>query len=809
MTSKKTYQDPYAKREANLYDNPVPSRELILQVLNDQARPLFEQELVALLNITDDASREAFGYRIRAMLRDGQLRQNRTGRLGPIDRMNLIAGRVEEHKGGYGFVIPDDGSEDLFLPPHQLKKVMHGDKVLVHCEVSQITGRKDAHVLEITQRALTHLVGRFHRDGQLCWLVSTSKNAQVEAIVADLNGFAPKEDDHLRAEIITYPSGQRPMQVKLVEHIASPDDRGMEIEVALRSFDLPFEWPVDVTKQANSIAQTVPAKDAKQRFDLRDLPLVTIDGEDARDFDDAVYVQKRPRGGWRLIVAIADVSHYVPLGTPLDQQAHLRGTSVYFPSRVIPMLPEALSNGICSLNPDVDRLCLCCDMQISAAGRVTQFVFREGVMRSHQRLTYTQVSSFLDEGPNAANKTEFSGEVAEQLIAFHELYHALREQREQRGAIDFESHETQVLFDEQLKIKAIIPRTRNVAHMMIEEAMLAANVSAARLLSKSKLPALYRNHEGPKDEKLSGLQQFLAPLGVNLEWDGKSKPTPALFQALSKQIAERPDRGLIELVMLRTLKQAKYESECKGHFGLAYEYYTHFTSPIRRYPDLLVHRAIRYLIRQGNSKQVENTHALPEIKANLLLPASAQQVIELGEHCSMTERRADDASRDVEQWLKCQFMEQHIGSTFSGTISGVTGFGLFVEIDDLRIDGLIHIATLGDDYFIYDAQHQLLKGQASGYRFRLGDRVEVRLAAVIVDERKIDLELVGHEPYAPNKKNSQKLAAASKAKKKSITKTKAKAPNQTKADGGKKAHGKKVSKGPPRGKKAARRKASR
>lgn len=421
-------------------------------------------------------------------------------------------------------------------------------------------------------------------------------------------------------------------------------------------------------------------------------------------------------------------------------------------------------------------------------------------MRSHQRLTYTQVASFLDEGPNAQQGTDFAGDIAEQLVAFHALYQALREQREQRGAIDFESHETQVLFDEQLKIKAIIPRTRNVAHTMIEEAMLAANVCAARLLHKSKLPVLFRNHEGPKDDKLGGLQQFLAPLGVNLEWDGKSKPTPALFQALSKQIAERPDRALIELVMLRTLKQAKYESDCKGHFGLAYDYYTHFTSPIRRYPDLLVHRAIRYLIRQGNNKQVENTHGLPDIKAAQLLPASAQQVIELGEHCSMTERRADDASRDVEQWLKCQFMEQHLGEQFGGTISGVTGFGLFVEIDDLRIDGLIHIATLGDDYFIFDAHHQLLKGQASGYRFRLGDRVDVRLAAVIVDERKIDLELVAHEPYAPGKKGRKKvtLPPASKGKHKGKSTKQADKPSP-----------KRGSKGPPRGKKAARRKASR
>jgi ribonuclease R len=807
MTKKKTYKDPHANREAERYANPIPSRELILQVLEDQGRPLAEKELIKLLKVRGEESREAFGFRLRAMLRDGQLLENRAGCLGLVERMNLIAGRVEVHKGDFGFVIPDAGGPDLFLPPRQLQKVMDGDRVLASERSHSITGRKEGQIIEVTQRALTELVGRFRREGSTCWLLPENKRLRHEALISDLGGLHPDEGDHVRAVIEQYPNADRAMRVRLVEVIASPNDPGMEIEVALRNFDLPFVWPNAVIKQLSGIPDKVSMKDIRGRHDLRDLPLVTIDGEDARDFDDAVHVTKRPNGGWRLIVAIADVSYYVHPASALDQEAHLRGTSVYFPSRVIPMLPEKLSNGICSLNPDVDRLCLYCDMVVSAKGTITGHVFREGIMRSHKRFTYTQVAAFLEQ-PDSALAQELQESLSEslkqQLHDFHQLFHALRAQREERGAIDFESNETRVLFDENLKIRAIVPQTRNVAHTMIEEAMLAANVCAAKLLHKQKLPALYRNHEGPKQEKLASLQQFLAPLGLSLNWDGESKPTPDLFQQLSASLAGRPDRALIQLVMLRTLNQARYEAENKGHFGLAYTCYTHFTSPIRRYPDLLVHRALRYLIRQGNCKEVDNSGHLPTIERNAILPFNEARMVELGEHCSMTERRADDASRDVMQWLKCQFMERHLGSTFHGTISGVTGFGLFVEIDDLRIDGLIHIATLGNDYYRFDPHLHLLKGEATGYRFRLGDRVEVQLAAVITEERKIDLQLVSHQ--SGGKISKKPRDATPSRQKKGKTANSGKRNNKT---GKGKATDQKARKGPPRGRKAARRRTSR
>lgn len=800
MPTKKTYQDPHAQREAERYDNPVPSREIIMQVLKDQERPLSLKELTKLLSVTDDACREAFGFRIKAMLRDCQLLENRSGNLCLVDRTNLIAGRVEAHDG-FGFVLPDGDGDDLFLSPKQLQKVMHGDRVLV-LERQHLNGRRTAQVIEITQRAVTSMVGRYYQEAGSGWLVSESRKLRTEAKIVDNGGLAPEDDVFYRASIANYPDGKHVMRVRLEERIASEDDAGMEIEVALRNFDLPFEWPAAVEQQAAAISDEVSEKDKQGRFDLRQLPLVTIDGEDARDFDDAVYVEARKRGGWRLIVAIADVSHYVRPNTPLDREGHLRGTSVYFPSRVIPMLPEKLSNGLCSLNPNVDRLCLCCDMTVSAAGRISSFVFREGVMRSHSRLTYTKVAALIEEPKSELAqqlRKQLPTNILDQLHAFHDMYRVLRSQRELRGAIDFESTETRIIFDDMLKIEAIVPTRRNVAHTMIEEAMLAANVCAARLLEKQKMPALYRNHEGPKLDKLAGLREFLGPLGIALDWNGKTKPTPAIFQKLAAKLEGRPDRGLIQLMMLRTLTQARYEAECKGHFGLAYSHYTHFTSPIRRYPDLLVHRALRYLIRQDGSKQVDNPGRLDEIHRSSLLPFSPAQMVELGEHCSMAERRADDASRDVMKWLKCQFMEQHIGDEFSGTISGVTGFGLFVEVDDLYIDGLVHIASLGQDYFRYDSRLQQLQGEASGYSYRLGDRVTVQVAAVVTDERKIDFQMVDHQPG----KHAGKAVRPPTAKKNSSQKK----PRGKKPAGksGDEAKPKAARRGPPRGRKSARR----
>lgn len=768
MAKKKRYQDPHAAREAERYDNPIPSRELILQVLDEQSRPLSMEELLGHLAVSGEESEVAFERRLRAMIRDGQLARNRSGLFGPVKRMDLIAGRVQGHRDGFGFLVTDDkAAEDLFLSPRQMQQVLDGDRVLVSVEGRNRFGKKEARIVEIVERGTTDLVGVYQSEGGVHFLTPQNRRLAREVLITQLNGLKPDPGDHIRTRIVQYPTQDKHLLVELEEIIAAPDEPGMEVDVAVRNFDIPFMWPKDVEAQAEAIPEEVQEADKEGRIDLRDLPLVTIDGEDARDFDDAVFIEAKKRGGWRLIVAIADVSHYVMPGTPLDQEAETRGTSVYFPQRVIPMLPEKLSNGLCSLNPDVDRLCQFCEMQISAAGKISKFQFGEGVMRSHHRLTYTQVGTLIEqpESPMARDLAKRLDKRTQTMLwQYHDLYGALRSQREERGAIDFETTETRILYDENRKISAIEPVVRNVAHKMIEEAMLAANICAARLLEKSGLPALFRNHEAPKAEKLKSLQQFISPLGLKLDWSEKmGEPTPAAFRSLTSAIANRPDREVIQTVMLRSLTQAKYEAENKGHFGLAYKAYTHFTSPIRRYPDLLVHRAIRYLIRSGEGgNQVVGGPGLMArmrgVAKKHALPYTPEKMVALGEHCSITERRADEATRDVVQWLKCQYMQQHLGDEFDGVVSGVAAFGLFVQIGDLFIEGMVHVANLDSDYYHHDQVRHALVGESSGQSYALGDSVRIRIAAVNIEDRKIDLLVVGKA--RPRKKSVRDQVAA-------------------------------------------------
>ena len=767
MPSRKRYQDPHADREAAKYENPVPSRELILQVLDDQGRPLSKRQLGEFLEVGEEGE-VGLERRLRAMLRDGQLVENRNGKLGLVSRMDLIPGHVQGHRDGFGFLIPDDRErKDLFLAPRQMQKVMDGDRVLVSVQGFNRFGKEEARIVEIVERATTEVVGRYASEGGVSFIEPENRRAAKEVVVEDHNGLKPSPGDHVRAEITQYPSRDRRVLVRLLEIIATPEQPGMEVDVALRRFEIPYEWPPAVLDEAGRFGADVPHSAKANRVDLRDLPLVTIDGEDARDFDDAVYVSRRRRGGWRLIVAIADVSHYVRPGSALDNEAHKRGNSVYFPNRVVPMLPEALSNGLCSLNPHVDRLCLYCDMLISANGRVSRFVFREGVMRSRHRLTYSKVGAMIEEPESAlAQQTVASldDESIDMIWAYHEMYLALRQRRELRGAIDFDSNESRLLYDEQQKIRAIVPVVRNVAHVMIEEAMLAANICAARLLEKSELPALYRNHEPPKEERLAALQQFLGGLGLSLAWSSGGIG-PQVFQALGADISERPDRSVIQTMMLRSMSQARYEAANKGHFGLAYNAYTHFTSPIRRYPDLLVHRTIRFLIRNGGSPHVDNPGKLEKIPKAQIVPYSGADMVAMGEHCSMTERRADEATRDVLQWLKCQYMEEHLGEQFNGVVSGVAAFGLFVQLAELHIDGLVHVANLDSDYYHFDDVNMALIGESSGSRFSLGDGVVVKVAGVHTDQRKIDLELISSTPAPGAKRRNRRTAGKAKAAK--------------------------------------------
>ena len=518
MPPKKRYRDPHADREAENYENPVPSRELILEVLNDHGKPMEFEQIASLLEVDEDGE-VGLERRLKAMLRDAQLVQNRNGKLGVVSRMDLIAGRVQAHKDGFGFLIPDDKTQsDLFLGPRQMEKVLDGDRVLVSDAGYNRFGKKEARIVEITERVATEVVGRYSREAGISFLQPENRRITREVLVEDKNGLKPNPGDHVRATITQYPSRDHHVLVRLEEIIATPDQAGMEIEVALRRFEIPHVWPDGVEADAERFGTGVPHKAKAHRVDLRDLPLVTIDDETARDFDDAVYVERRPRGGWRLIVAIADVSHYVAPGSALDREAATRGNSVYFPNRVVPMLPEALSNGLCSLNPHVDRLCLYCDMRISANGRLTGFVFREGVMRSRHRLTYNKVGAIIEEPDSQLAQdtvASLDDESLDMIWSFHEMFLALRKRRAERGAIDFDSDDTRIIYDENQKIQAIVPVTRNVAHIMIEEAMLAANICSAKLLEKSGLPALFRNHEPPKEERLSKLQQFLGGLGLS------------------------------------------------------------------------------------------------------------------------------------------------------------------------------------------------------------------------------------------------------------------------------------------------------
>ena len=801
MPPKKRYRDPHADREAENYENPVPSRELILEVLNDHGKPMEFEQIASLLEVDEDGE-VGLERRLKAMLRDAQLVQNRNGKLGVVSRMDLIPGRVQGHKDGFGFLIPDDKTQsDLFLGPRQMEKVMDGDRVLVSDAGYNRFGKKEARIVEITERVATEVVGRYRREAGISFVEPENRRITKEVLVEDKNGLQPNPGDHVRATITQYPSRDHHVLVRLEEIIATPDQAGMEIEVALRRFEIPHVWPEGVEAEAERFGDSVPHKAKAHRVDLRDLPLVTIDDETARDFDDAVYVERRPRGGWRLIVAIADVSHYVHPGSALDREAATRGNSVYFPNRVVPMLPEALSNGLCSLNPHVDRLCLYCDMKISANGRLTRFVFREGVMRSRHRLTYNKVGAMIEEPDSQLAQdtvASLDDESLDMIWSFHEMFLALRKRRAERGAIDFDSDDTRIIYDENQKIQAIVPVTRNVAHIMIEEAMLAANICSAKLLEKAGVPALFRNHEPPKEERLSKLQQFLGGLGLSLAWS-EGAPRPHVYQDLREQILERPDRNVIQTMMLRSMTQAKYEAENKGHFGLAYKAYTHFTSPIRRYPDLLVHRAIRFLIRsEGEPNHVDNPGKLPKIPREKIIPYSQADMVAIGEQCSMTERRADDATRDVVSWLKCQFMESHIGDVFEGVISGVANFGLFVQLNELHIDGLVHVANLDSDYYHFDEVNLTLTGESSGRKFGLGDGVTVRVAAVHTEDRKIDLQLESSTPSGKGRpKGGSKKGGGGNRRGGNSEREKLAKGDIPKA--------KPKRKGPPRGKKAARR----
>jgi ribonuclease R len=709
-------KDPYLERERERYEHPLPSREFILQILEDLGAPVTDDELLDMLHISSD-ERDLFQRRLQAMERDGQIMRNRKRAICVVDKLDLVKGRVQGHPDGFGFLVPVDGSPDMFLSEKEMRQVLHGDLVMVRQSGTDRRGRPEAKIVEVLERANSRVVGRLYEEHGIQFVEAENRRITQDILVAPGGSGGAKAGQVVVLEILQQPDKHAQPIGRIVEVLGNYADPGMEIEIALRKYDLPYDFPADVAKEARSLPLTVSPEDWSGREDLRGLPLVTIDGETARDFDDAVYCEPE-KGGYRLVVAIADVSHYVKAGGVLDREALLRGNSVYFPRRVIPMLPEELSNGLCSLNPNVDRLCMVCDMHVSNAGDIERYRFYPSVMHSRARLTYNEVAEILSDPDGELAKRR--RDLVPHLQHLRDLFRKLLKAREKRGAIDFETVETQMIFTDQGKIYRIIPVVRNDAHRLIEECMLAANVSAADFLQAHEHSVLYRIHQGPTPEKLQALREFMKEFGLQLA--GDENPQAADYSKLLKRIRGRPDAGLLQTVMLRSLQQARYEPENVGHFGLGYEAYTHFTSPIRRYPDLLVHRAIRAAL-QGK-------HYKPAMKW-----------VELGMHCSMTERRADDATRDVEAWLKCFYMRDHLGSVFTGSVSSVTSFGMFVSLDDLYVEGLVHISELGKDYFQFDAAKHLLIGERTGKRYRLGDRVQVRVVRVDIESARIDFGL--------------------------------------------------------------------
>ena len=749
-------QDPYLQRETQRYEHPLPSREWITEMLEDRGVPLKTESLAILLDIAEHEM-PFFERRLTAMARDGQILINRRGMVCAAEKLALVKCRVEAHKDGFGFAVPltPDGQGDFMLPARQMRGLMHGDTVTVRPAGTDRRGRREGQVLDVIERAQKTVVGRLMIERGIAMLSPEDSRLPDSILLEPDSVGKAKPGQVVVAQIDAYPDAHRPAVASVVEVLGNYADSGMEIEIAVRQHHLPHQFSTACEKAAAKIPSAVRKTDLKSREDLRDLPLVTIDGESSRDFDDAVYAEKQGRN-FRLVVAIADVSHYVKPQDAIDADALDRATSVYFPRRVIPMLPESLSNGICSLNPDVDRLCMVCDMVFTYAGNLKSYRFYPAVMRSHARLTYTQVWDWIQNGSDNPLKPH--------IDTLYKLYQILLKKRHQRGAMEFETTETEMIFDKQGKIKRIVPVVRNEAHRLIEECMLAANVCAAEFLLKHQHPALFRNHSGPTPEKLATLREQLGLLGLSL--GGGEQPTPLDYAALFAQTADRPDRELIQVMLLRSMQQALYEPENSGHFGLAYPAYTHFTSPIRRYPDLLVHRAIKAVLSGSRYNPAENWSAL-------------------GIHSSQCERRADEASRDVENWLKTYYMQDKVGEVFSGTVSGMAGFGLFVTLDDIHIEGLVHISELGEDYFNYRAETMSIEGERSGLRFSMGDKVVVQVARADLDTRKIDLMLIsggslpdkGKKPAIKGKTATAKGRARSPAPTgKPAAKSKAKAP---------------------------------
>jgi len=727
------HSDPHAQREAERYENPIPSREAILHFLSDSSTLMNAETLAQGLGLSDARDIDALGKRLAAMLRDGQLLQNRRSGYGVAQKLDLIPGTIIANAEGFGFLRPDAGGDDVYISPAEMRKVLHGDRVLLNVVGLDRRGRKQGAIAEVLERRASRLVGRIVIDNGVVLVVPDDRRLHQDVLIPPGKDAGARSGQIVVAEITQPPNAQRGPIGEVVSVLGDRLSPSLVVEMAIASHGLPQEWPPETLLEAEQVEPRVTKEEAAGRVDLRKTPLVTIDGADAREFDDAVFAETVP-GGFRLIVAIADVSHYVRPGTALDDEAQKRSTSVYFPGFVVPMLPETLSNGICSLNPKVERLCMVCEMHVGYEGEVSRSKFYAAVMRSHARLTYDRVWQAI--GQNDADARAELADVLPQLEQLHQLYKILAKARQRRGAIDFESHEVNFKLSATGEVEQLGAEHRNDAHKLIEECMIAANVEAAKFLDKKKIPALYRVHAPPPASKYEDLIEFLREF--QLRMPPVDAVTPGDFSALLKKIRDRPDAGLIQSVLLRSQSLAVYSPQNSGHFGLALEAYSHFTSPIRRYPDLLVHRAIRYAL--GKGKPSDYTYSPAEMAS-------------LATHCSHNERRADEAEREVDERYKCAWMEKHVGSEFDGIVSGVTSFGLFVELIESQVSGLVHITQLPNDYYHFDPVRHLLSGEKRGLKFRLGDPVRVQVLRASLEDRKIDFRL------APTPATTQKAKA--------------------------------------------------
>jgi ribonuclease R len=719
--------------------NPIPSREYILKYLEERGEPATQDILIEALNIQTADEKEGLRRRLIAMERSGQLIKTRRGGYGIADKMNLVRGTISGNKDGFGFVTCEDKSSPIFISARKMRAVFDGDKVLVRVDCLDTRGRREGTIVEILERHTQQVVGRLFMENGVGFVIPENRKLPHDILIPPGQENNAINGQIVVAEIIAQPSDRNQPLGKIIEILGEQMAPGIEDEVAIRKYNIPHAWPDALLEEIKSLKETIPTDAIEQRTDLRHLDFVTIDGEDAKDFDDAVYCESRPRGSWRLYVAIADVSHYVFPKTALDTEAETRGNSVYFPENVIPMLPEILSNGLCSLKPKVDRLCLVCEATINQQGAVTQYTFYDAVIHSKARLTYTLTADLLKgKDPELLKK---HAAILPAVLNLYQLYAILKVAREKRGALEFETMETRVIFDENRRISQILPTQRNDAHRLIEECMLVANVCAANFLLKHKMPGLFRNHAGPTAEKLNALRDFLGELGLALK--GGTKPEPTDYAALISQIGKRPDAHLIQTILLRSLSQAIYYPENNGHFGLAYPAYTHFTSPIRRYADLIVHRAIRHVLQDKKPKS---------------FPYQTKELQAITENCSFTERRADEATRDALDWLKCEFMLERLGEEFEGTVSGVTGFGLFIMLDQVYVEGLVHVTSLKNDYYAFDQLRHRLRGERTNTIYRLGDRLRVKVIRVSLEDKQIDFDLIIPE--------SEKVSVKPKAEKK-------------------------------------------